>query len=417
MYAFISIVVALVALVILLRFKVNLGLAMVVSGVFLAVLLGIMPRELWQTLIDEWNDPEKGLTDTTGYIFISLTALLLLVNVLGKAMKETGISDRLLPALQGLFKSRRFALALIPFMMGMLPTPGGIMLSAPMVRDAGDKMGIDRSRLAAINFYFRHQWESAWPLFPAIYFCQKLFDVPILTLISYNIILPVAGIIGGIVGLLLVGIPAKKESACQQRRSLGAHLLDFAHSFWPIVLAAGLYVGLKWPPAVGILLSVFGFLLIHRVSPSRWGVIFKAAAEPDKVLLIFGALLFKVVMEAAGAIPDVVTFFTEMNLPVLLLIFFLPFFVAIATGLNLVTVMITFPLLLQYIGTGNDMAFGLEVLAFSGLLCGVLLTPVHLCLALSMSYFETTLTKILSKMLIPLCFIAAAGIVMAFLFR
>ncbi|MCP4708844.1 MAG: DUF401 family protein [Planctomycetes bacterium] len=417
MYAFISIVAALFGLVVLLRFKVNLGVAMVLSGVSLAVLLGVMPVDLWQVLKAEWNDPEKGLTDTTGYIFVSLSALLLLVNVLGKAMKETGVSDRLLPALQGLFKSRRFALALIPFMMGMLPTPGGIMLSAPMVRDAGDKMGIGRSRLAAINFYFRHQWESAWPLFPAIYFCQTLFDVPILTLISYNIILPAAGVIGGIVGLLLVGIPAKKDGDGQQRRSLGAHLTDFAHSFWPIVLAASLYVGLKWPPAVGILLSVFGFLAIHKVGLDRWSGIFRAAAEPDKVLLIFGAMLFKVVMEAAGAIPEVVTFFTDMNMPVLLLIFFLPFFVAVATGLNLVTAMITFPLLLEYIGTGGEMAFGLEVLAFSGLLCGVLLTPVHLCLALSMSYFDTTLTKILSKMLIPLCFIATAGIVMALIFR
>ncbi|MCP4710518.1 MAG: DUF401 family protein, partial [Planctomycetes bacterium] len=235
MYAFISIVVALVVLVVLLRLKLNLGVAMVVSGVLLSALLGVMPQALWQTLVDEWNDPEKGLTDTTGYIFVSLSALLLLVNVLGKAMKETGVSDRLLPALQGLFKSRRFALALIPFMMGMLPTPGGIMLSAPMVRDAGDKIGIDRSRLAAINFYFRHQWESAWPLFPAIYFCQKLFDVPIGTLICYNAILPIAGVIGGVVGLLLVGIPAKKDGDDQQRRSVGAHLVDFAHSFWPIV--------------------------------------------------------------------------------------------------------------------------------------------------------------------------------------
>jgi len=226
-----------------------------------------------------------------------------------------------------------------------------------------------------------------------------------------------AGLTGGIVGLLLVGIPRKKDGDGPKRRSISANLLDFGHSFWPIVLAAGLYVGLKWPPAVGILLSIFGFLAIHKVGFARWGGIFRAAAEPDKVLLIFGALLFKVVMEAAGAIPDVVTFFTDMHLPVLLLIFFLPFFVAVATGLNLVTAMITFPLLLQYIGTGSEMAFGLEVLAFSGLLCGVLLTPVHLCLALSMSYFETSLTKILSKLLLPLCFIAGAGIVMALIFK
>ncbi len=83
-------------------------------------------------------------------------------------MGQIGLSARLVPAMHGLFRSRRVALAAIPLVMGLLPTPGGIMLSAPMVREAGDKMGVERSRVAAINFFFRHQWEPIWPLFPAV---------------------------------------------------------------------------------------------------------------------------------------------------------------------------------------------------------------------------------------------------------
>ena len=157
---------ALTLLVVLLRFKVRLGRSMLLSSIALAILLRVTPGEFWHTVVDEWHN--KPLNQTTGYLFLTLTVLVISVNVLGLAMKETGVSQRLVPALHGLFRSRRFALAAIPMMMGMLPTPGGIMLSAPMVRDLGDRVGVERSRLAAINFFFRHQWESVWPLFPAV---------------------------------------------------------------------------------------------------------------------------------------------------------------------------------------------------------------------------------------------------------
>ena len=96
------------------------------------MLLKVTPSEFWQTLINEWHT--KALSQTTAYLFVMLAALIMMVNVFATAMKDTGVSQRLVPALHGLFRSRRLALAAIPIMMGTLPTPGGIMLSAPVVR-------------------------------------------------------------------------------------------------------------------------------------------------------------------------------------------------------------------------------------------------------------------------------------------
>ena len=145
MFVLFSMAVALGLLVILMHRKVRLGRAIVTSAVVLGILLRVTPQALWQTLTQEWQ--AKPMTQTTVYLWVSLTALVMLVNVLGLAMKQTGVSDRLAPALQGVFRSRRFALAAIPMIMGLLPTPGGIMLSAPMVRDLGDSLGVERSRL------------------------------------------------------------------------------------------------------------------------------------------------------------------------------------------------------------------------------------------------------------------------------
>jgi integral membrane protein (TIGR00529 family) len=388
---------------------------MVISACLLAILLGVWPWDAGRALVDEWQS--KPLTRTTGYLFVSLTALLLLVNVIGAAMEEIGLTERLVPAMHGLFKSRRFALALIPMMMGMLPTPGGIMLSAPMVREAGDKIGVERSRVAAINFLFRHLWEPIWPLFPVVPLIQSLLGISALKLFTYHIMLSAAGILGGSIVLLMFGIPPKQpEQQQHEKRHIGHHLIDFMHAFWPIAFTAVLYVAFDVPPAIGVLFAIFGLLILHKVPPRRWSSVFKAAREPDMVLLIFGALFFKLNLETSGAIGSVVEFFTNAHVPMGVLLFTLPCIVSFATGVNMPTVAITYPFLIGFIGVGPDVNMGLETLAFAGVLFGLWLTPVHLCLSLSASYFETSLLKIIAKLLLPTIGMAATAVLIAMFF-
>ncbi len=415
MYALGMIIASLVVLVVLMRFKVRIGLAMVIAAAVLAVLLGVHPTEMWARLAGEWQ--LVSLTQRTPYLFVSLVALLLLVNVLGEAMTQVGLSARMVPAMQGLFRSRRVALAAIPLMMGMLPTPGGIMLSAPMVRQAGDKIGVERSRLAAINYFFRHQWEGVWPVFPALPLIQGILGITAATIVSYHIVLTVVGIAAGVVFLLLVGIPPRRSEHMEAKAGLVSHLRDFLHALWPIVLTALLYVGLNLPPAVGIFLSIIGMLLLHRVPLKKWGGIFKAGKEPDMVLLIFGALWFKLNLEAGGAVPAVVQFFTQMHMPPLLVVFLLPMLVSASTGVTMGTVAITYPFLVQYIGLGPYANMGAETLAFAGLLLGLAVTPIHLCLSLSSAYFETPLPRIILKVLPPALTVSAAALIMALILR
>jgi len=412
MYALIAMALALALLVVLLRLKIKLGCSMLLSAVGLAILLGVRPGEFWRTAVDEWHN--KPLGQTTGYLLVTLTALVMLVNVLGTAMKETGVSQRLVPAIQGLFRSRRFALAVIPLMMGLLPTPGGIMLSAPMVRDLGDHVGVDRTRLAAINFFFRHQWETVWPLFPAVPLIQGMLGISAFALISHNIAIMLLGTLGGLIFLLLPAIPPRSHKDLSGSGFV-TNLRGFAHAFWPIALVAVLYAAVNIPPAIGLLLAIFIFLLFHKVALSRWASIFKSGLEPDFALLILGALLFKLNLEAGAAIPAVVQLLSQMNVPKHFVIFFLPLLVAYLTGVTMPTVAITFPFLAPFIGAGEQAKVGLQTLAFSGLVCGLLATPVHLCLALSASYFEAPLLRILLRLLGPIVFVAAAGVLVAVL--
>ncbi|MBN1505782.1 MAG: DUF401 family protein [Sedimentisphaerales bacterium] len=406
---------SLAVLVVLLRLKVRIGRAMTLSAVVLAVLLRVTPGEMWGRLVAEWR--QQPLTETTPYLFVSLTALLLLVNVVGEAMGQIGLSARLVPAMQGLLRSRRVALATIPLLMGMLPTPGGIMLSAPMVREAGDKIGVERSRTAAINFFFRHQWEPVWPLFPAVPLIVHMLGVPAAGVVGHHAVLSLAGILGGIVFLLLFGIPPRRAEHMETGKRIASHAKDFLHALWPILFTAVLYVALDVPPAVGIFLAIIGLLLLHRVSLRRWGGIFRAAREPDVVLLLFGALWFKLILESSGAIGSVVTFFQQVHMPPLLVLFVLPFLVSFSTGVTTPTVAITYPFLMPLIGTGEHLSLGLETLAFAGVVFGLAVSPIHLCLALSASYFNTPLLRIVWRVLPPALCVVGAGFALALLAR
>ena len=413
MYALLTIVVSLLALVGLLRLKIRIGRAMVLSSILLAMLLGVTPGAMGRQLAAEWH--QEPLTQTTPYLFASLTALLLLVNVVGEAMMQIGLSERLVPAMQGLFRSRRAALAAIPVMMGMLPTPGGIMLSAPMVRAAGDKMGVERSQLAAINYWFRHQWEPIWPLFPAVPLIQGMLGVSAGRLISHHMVLSAVGIITGILFFLLTGIPPRGLDAKGGGGPLHAHLKDFVHAFWPIAFTAILYVAFNVPPAAGILLATVGLLCLHKVKLRRWGGIFRAANEPDTALLIFGALWFKLNLEAGDAVPSVVDFFARMHMPPLLVVFLLPFIVSSSTGVTMPTVAMTYPFLQTYIGRGDQTHLGVETLAFAAIVFGLAVSPIHLCVALSAGYFETPLARIILRILPAALCVVAAGFALAIL--
>jgi len=399
MYALIAMGLSLGVLVTLLAVHVRIGRSMLCAAVVFAVLLGLGPADVFGQIASEFTDGKIHYTRTTPYLFISLTALLLGVNVIGAIMRETGISRRLIGATQGLFLSRRLALAAMPLLMGLLPTPGGIMLSAPMVRDLGDAIGIPRSRQAAVNFFFRHQWESVWPLFPAVPLLQGILGVSAISIISHNIIISLAGITAGAVFLLLAPLPPRDKSPTAPPQRLHHNLRDFTHAFWPIALTATLYAAFDLPPAVGIWMSILGLLLLHKVSPRRWYGLFRQANEADTVLLVLSALLFKVNLEAGAVISDVVAFFQELHLPAALIIFLLPFLVGFCSGVTLSTVAMTFPFLAAFTGTGGETRMPLVTLGFAGLMCGLFISPVHLCLPLSAAYFRTALPRIIARLI------------------
>jgi integral membrane protein (TIGR00529 family) len=156
------------------RVKLGLGLSILAGGVAMGFLFDLGPMPLLRV----------GAVALTKEKFLFLAAIVGLILILSDALERSGQSRRLMDALSGYLTSPRLRLVFFPALIGLLPMPGGAVFSAPMVKAVSEKMSLRNEDRTVINYWFRHVWELAWPLYPGIILTVALADVPIVSFIS-----------------------------------------------------------------------------------------------------------------------------------------------------------------------------------------------------------------------------------------
>ncbi|MBA7618960.1 hypothetical protein ES703_26292 [subsurface metagenome] len=119
-------------------------------------------------------------------------------------------------------------------------------------------------------------------------------------------------------------------------------------------------------------------------------------------------MVFKRILEVSGALESVTGVFQSEGISAYLLLFAVPFFLGLLTGVNHAYVGISFPILLPIFGSENpDMV--LVMFAYVSGFVGILLSPTHLCLVLTIDYFKAELRDVYKILLWPsvVIFIAA----------
>ncbi len=205
-----------ILVVTLLRLRWKVGRALLLSVVLLAVTLPVRPGQFWDFICRDWAAQpwHRAFPVQTA----DLMLLVVLVNFLGAVLDSYGLSARLPGALRRLLRSRRLSLAGLPAMMGLMPTPGGIMLSAPIVRKAAAEYGMPPARAAVVNYWFRHVWEFSFPLFPSLPLMAAMLGAEVGAVIAHTSYISLVALLFGGFFLLrgflrarLTGKPARRE--------------------------------------------------------------------------------------------------------------------------------------------------------------------------------------------------------------
>ena len=117
----------LILIIVLLRRKVSMAAVMPIGALVLGIIYLTPPRDFLQATARAVFAPKS----------IEMTLTLLLTMVMEHILRTTGMLKRMVSSLSAAFPDRRVVMAAMPAMIGMLPSPGGAVFSAPMVQRGG----------------------------------------------------------------------------------------------------------------------------------------------------------------------------------------------------------------------------------------------------------------------------------------
>jgi integral membrane protein (TIGR00529 family) len=361
-------------IIVLLRLRWNLGLVLVLASVVTGLVFGRPPADLALDVLSAAIDP----------LTLRLVAIVLLITFLGEILRSTLQLEGLVRSLSNLFVDRRWLLALMPMLIGLLPMVGGAMFSAPMVQEAGQGLNISRERRTFANYWFRHVWEPVFPLYPALVLAAGLMGTSVQTLTLTQWPLFLAAVTGGIL-FGLVGIP-RAPSPDDGRPGRRDTLILLLKSIWPIILVLALSIVLSLDLVLSLLLTIAALIPVQRLAPRR--LLGMAREMPlGTVPVILGAMIFRRVLETSSAVEVASGALAGLGIPMPVVVFAVPTMAGLLTGLAPAALAIGLPIVLPLCGL-DPVGGGCGLLAFAGGFVGIMLSPMHLCLALTRVYFQ-----------------------------
>ncbi|MDY7078477.1 MAG: DUF401 family protein [Chloroflexota bacterium] len=368
-------------IVILLSRKWNLGLVLLVASVAIGILFAYPFPEIVRDV----------LLTAVDLLTLRLALAVVLIMMLSELLRQTAGLKGMVESLQALIPNGHIVIAALPALVGLLPMIGGAMFSAPMVDEVGDHMGVDKERKTFVNYWFRHVWEYIFPVYPSMMLAAAILGLTTTQLAGATWPLTVAAVVSGLIFGLL-GLP-RRSTGDPPATSRTHSLRTLATSVWPIVLVIILSLTLPVDERFQLILSALAtiaLMVVVKHVPLRdlWTTL-REHIPWQTVVIIFGALIFRRVLDNSGAVIAVSDELTDLHVSLAMVTFAVPFIAGLLTGVSAAAFSIGFPVVLPLVvADGGTIAPAWSSWLMAGGFLGVLLSPVHLCLALTRVYFE-----------------------------
>jgi len=387
-------------IVLLLSRKWNLGLVLLLASVAIGLLFGYPLVQVGRDVLLTTVDP----------LTLRLALAVVLILTLGELLRQTAGLKGMVESLQALIPHGGVVIATLPALVGLLPMIGGAMFSAPMVDEVGNHLGVDRERKTFINYWFRHIWEYIFPLYPSMMLAAALLGMTTTQLTVAAWPLTVAAVVGGLLFGLL-GLPRRSANDLPPT-SRWQSLRTLATSVWPVVLVILLSLLLpideRFTLIVSALVTITLMMIVKRF-PLRdlWTILYERIPW-QTVVVIFGALIFRRVLENSSAVLSTSDALTALHVPLAVVTFIVPFIAGLLTGVSAAAFSIGFPVVLPLVVVdGGTIAPAWVSWLMAGGFLGVMFSPVHLCLSLTRVYFGAEWGPIYRR-IVPSALIVAA---------
>ncbi len=368
-----------VLILILLRRRWNVGYVLLLSSAALGLLYLMSPERMYRAISNTVTSP----------VTISLLIILTFIRVFEFVLREKGVLKRMMETMKSLLRSHVAVIISMPLLIGLMPSVGGAYFSAPMVAEASRETMLSPEEKAFANYWYRHPWEFILPLYPGIILASAITGIELRTFILLNLGYAVVMVLAGLWFLRGAFIPYRGEDRNSWRALL---------NLMPILVLLALVLVFHVPLHYGLVILTLFLMPYYRMDRGAVKKAFRHGFSLDIIVLILGVMLFKEVLEVSGSVENMSNFFQKKSIPLLPVVFLLPFITGILTGITVGFVASTFPLLLSLAGPDPY----LFTFAFASGYVGVLLSPVHVCFVLTREYFGADVMRVY-RMITPLC--------------
>jgi integral membrane protein (TIGR00529 family) len=389
-------------LIFLLWRKWPLGLVMLLVSLVLGIIFAVTPINIMKAV---W----KGATD---FYTIYLVAVLYLISILENLLRTGGLLKKMIGSMRVLFRDHRLVASFIPAFIGFLPSAGGAMFSAPLVKEASKHLEHETGRLTFINYWFRHVLETVLPLQPALILAAVLISRPVSDLIFRQWPYTVIAILSG----WIVGWKGIKKDHWQELADYKKAWKDIFFTMSPVLFVIITVLLFKFELAYMTAIAVIGLGIGIKVKLKSAPALLWESFKPMTLLLIVGVMIFKEMLQTSGAIAELPKILLASGMPKTAIICGIPLIVGLLTGIGQGYVAVSFPLLIGIYGIPAE-SLNWYSLAFVSGLCGVMLSPGHLCLALTKEYFQANWTDIYRFLLPATAILLTSAVLLFFIWQ
>lgn len=382
---FLVVIAAMILIVVLLRFKVLIGPAILSGGLLIWLFESRSFEKLWIAFTET-------LTMQRTW---DLLLCLYFVMCLEVELRKSGSLHGMVVTLRNIFSSNKVTLAFMPAFLGLLPSLGGARFSAPIVQEASEGIAVDDEQKSAINLWFRHIFEFSNPLMPGVILACGIANVSIGDLIDQ---VGWVTILCFVLGWIFLIIPLKitdleKATNTQHDRTIDWKSLVLA--FGPIVTSFLLIVAFNVQAALAMGLVVVAFIPLYFwfKRPISVKSVFTESLDKKIFFNVICILYFIQLLTVIGTLDEIVSVFNNSSLPQAVIIACLSFIFGVMTGMGQGYIAIVMPIV-ALMAPGNIVLVGIAMVYG---MAGQMVTPTHLCILVTVEYFKCRLWKTIGK--------------------
>ena len=292
-------------------------------------------------------------------------------------------------ALCGIFNSRRVNAMLAPFIIGLLPSAGAVIIACPIVDNAGGEY-ISKEDKTFITSYYRHISEAFLPTYSSILLALQLSGVDMSAFVL--LMLPMALILF-ILGYYMYVKKIPVETGLPNSTNKKDDVKNLVLSIWPILLAIIGILAIKIQVHVAVAIVIVLNFITGKFSWKEIQPMFFSAFEKKLIFNTIVIMMFKDVLTYTGVIDRLPENFAGLPVPPVI-IFALVFLVGTIVAGTQAIIALGIPLAFAAIPGGG---LPLMVLLMSMTYIAMQVSPTHICLAIVTEEFKTSYIELVKR--------------------